>query len=139
MTAAGEALARAAASFTGVPFRLYGRSREGVDCVGLLLCSLAQCGRTPPAPRGYGLRNLHPDRHFSCLAEAGFAPLPAGVDRSPGDVLVVTPGPAQQHLLIALDAESYIHAHAGLRRVVVSPGPVMWQLLHCWRLPSCKG
>jgi len=52
---------------------------------------------------------------------------------------VLQPGPAQIHLAIAAEGGGWIHAHAGLRRVVhqteLPPGPVLGQ----WRLiPSIE-
>lgn len=136
---AGQALADAAASLIGVPFRLYGRSRaEGVDCIGLLGCALAESGRTATLPRGYGLRNRDPDRHMACLPATGFAQLEGDSTIRPGDVLIVSPGPAQQHVLIALGQSAFVHAHAGLRRVALAAAPLPWPILHRWRLNTAS-
>lgn len=135
MSGGGQALAEAASSYVGVPFRLHGRGRvEGVDCVGLLGCALAECGRRVVLPRGYGLRNLDPGKHLACFPAAGFMPLAQGSAVQPGDVLVVSPGPAQQHVLIATAGTIFVHAHAGLRKVVLSPAPLPWRVVQHWRL-----
>lgn len=135
MNADGAALARAAAAHLGVPFRLHGRGgEEGVDCVGLLALALRDCGRAPVLPRGYGLRNTAIDAHLACLPASGFAPIAQTGALQPGDVVLVAPGPAQQHLLIALDEDTCIHAHAGLRRVSAMPVPLPWPIRHRWRL-----
>ena len=53
-----------------------------------------------------------------------------------GDVVLVEPGPGQQHLLIAEHSTSAIHGHAGLRRIVRETVrfPIMpiahWRLQH---------
>jgi hypothetical protein len=52
----------------------------------------------------------------------------------PGDVLLVRIGPCQFHLLIAASSGRFIHAHAGLRRVVCCDGPIEWPVVHHWRL-----
>ena len=51
----------------------------------------------------------------------------------PGDLILARPGPAQHHLLVASGPDRFIHAHAGLRRVVAMPGPLPWPVLHRWR------
>lgn len=51
----------------------------------------------------------------------------------PGDVLLVRPGPAQVHLLVCARDGRFVHAHAGLRRVVAMPGPHGWPVLRHWR------
>lgn len=131
----GEALAEAALGYLGTPFRLHGRGRmEGVDCVGLLGCALADAGRPAALPQGYGLRNIRADRHLAYLPLAGFAEVGPECRIHPGDVLVVVPGPAQHHLLIAIDAESFVHAHAGLRRVALCHAPLPWPARQHWRL-----
>lgn len=52
----------------------------------------------------------------------------------PGDILLARTGHGQFHLAIALTGDSFVHAHAGLRRVVVQPGPLAWPLVGRWRL-----
>lgn len=134
MTGAGAALATAAKAYVGVPFRLHGRSRDGLDCVGLLGWALADCGRHVPLPQGYGLRNRDPERLFACFLPAGFMRQEDGAPIHAGDVLAVTPGPAQQHLLIATGEDQFVHAHAGLRRVVRTGAPLPWPVVQHWRL-----
>ncbi len=51
-----------------------------------------------------------------------------------GDVLLTQPGPAQHHLLVALGADRFVHAHAGLGRVVIQPQPYREPPLAQWRL-----
>jgi hypothetical protein len=50
-----------------------------------------------------------------------------------GDVALVRPGPMQLHLMIACPG-GFVHAHAGLRRVVEMPGGSPWPLLSWWRV-----
>lgn len=133
MTRAGTALAAAAEALIGTPFRLHGRDpASGLDCVGLVAAALAAIGRPAPAPRAYGLRN----RAISDLL--GFAPRAGLADTEgailAGDVVLVRPGPLQHHLLIALGNTRFVHAHAGLRRVVATPGPLALPIIRHWRL-----
>ena len=129
----GLALAGAAEGLIGTPFRLHGRDpATGLDCIGLLVAALTLTGRAIDLPNGYNLRarsiaNLLPDP-VACGFAVASGPL------QPGDVAMLRSGPVQFHLVIAAGGAGYIEAHAGLRRVVHSAGPVPGPLLHHWRL-----
>lgn len=129
----GDALAAAAEALAGTRFRLHGRDpATGLDCIGLLAAALAAIGRSAPLPTGYALRarSLPPLRDLA--AACGFAETAARIE--PGDVMLLRVGPCQHHLAIALDGGRFVHAHAGLRRVVVMPGPPPWPAVRRWRL-----
>lgn len=133
MSARREALAAAAEALVGVAFRLHGRDpARGLDCVGLVAAALRAVGREPFPPAGYGLRQHALGGHLAAAARSGleptFAPLAAG------DVVLVHAGPAQHHLLVTTRRGGFVHAHAGLRRVVISPPPLPWPHLRRWRL-----
>ena len=85
-------------------------------------------------PAGYGLRNRDIAAALAFAPGAGLVEV-AG-EPAPGDVLLVCPGPAQHHLLIAGRGGGFIHAHAGLRRVVATPGPLPWPVERRWRLET---
>lgn len=126
-------LAQEALALVGTPFRLHGRDpRTGLDCVGVLAAALAGLGRTPDLPIGYTLRGRSlPDlgrAADACGLAAATAPI------LPGDVLLVRPGPIQHHLMIAGAADRFVHAHAGLRRVVCGPIQPEWAIVAQWRL-----
>ena len=131
----GLTLAAAAESLVGTPFRLHGRDpASGLDCIGLLVAALALTGRTIALPNGYALRarciaSLLPDPAVCGFAEAS-GPL------QPGDVAMLRSGPVQFHLAIASSHGGYVEAHAGLRRVIHSPGVPPGPLLHHWRLSA---
>jgi hypothetical protein len=65
-------------------------------------------------------------------ADFGFAETSGPV--LPGDVLMFAVGPVQFHLGIAARGGGLIHAHAGLRRVVLGPVGTDWQPAGHWRL-----
>jgi cell wall-associated NlpC family hydrolase len=112
-----------ARAMIGVPFRLHGRSWEGLDCVGLAALAL---GRV--APGDYGLRSGDVARAEGWLRAAG---LRLVVEARPGDLALVRPGPLQLHLMIGTGV-GFVHAHAGLGRVVEMPGVSPWPVLSWW-------
>ncbi|MFZ2995091.1 peptidoglycan endopeptidase [Sphingobium sp.] len=125
MSGGMEVVARARA-IVGAPFRLHGRCAvQGVDCVGLAMLALGRDG-----PDAYGLRMRDVARAAGWLRAAGLRAVEVAM---PGDVLLVRPGPLQLHLMICVPG-GFIHAHAGLRRVVEMPGASPWPVAGCWRL-----
>ena len=123
-----EAIVVAAArACLGARFRLHGRSAAtGLDCVGLAAIAYGQ-GRVPA---GYALRGGDPATVSAGIEMAGLVAA-AGAPR-PADLLLLHPGAHQLHLAILTD-RGFIHADAGLRRVVEVPGPPPWRLLGRWR------
>ena len=116
----------AARALVGVRFRLHGRdATHGLDCVGLVALALRAGGYLGELPSGYSLRGGDwglLDRLLVRVAEA-----------EPGDVLLMAAGPGQIHLGIRT-AGGFVHADAGLRRVVERPGMPPWPLIGVWRM-----
>ncbi|NCP13757.1 MAG: C40 family peptidase [Sphingomonadales bacterium] len=132
MTATGETLAEAARALIGCPFRLHGRDpATGLDCVGLVSAVLQANGARPAPPSGYALRNLDIAQWLPSARESGLV-LSIGPIRA-GDVLLIALGHYQHHLAIAADPLCVVHAHAGLRRVVLQPRDPAWQIDVKWR------
>lgn len=129
----GQRLAEAATRFIGVRFQLLGRDpAQGLDCIGLLACSLQAIGCQPIVPKGYRLRNSDASPWIHCAGESGLLPLIGSIKA--GDVLLFKAGPGQHHIVIAESETSAIHAHAGLRRVVRQPMTNPGEKLAHWRL-----
>ena len=126
MSKRGEAIAARARRLVGVRFRPQGRTRDtGLDCVGLAAAAL----RVRDAQSNYTLRGGSIEELEAALGGAGLKRVD---DVRPGDVLVLRAGPEQLHLAVATD-EGFVHAHAGLGRVVETPGRPGWPLLGIWR------
>lgn len=133
MSRAGDVLARAALGLVGTRFRLHGRDpATGLDCVGLMGCAMEAAGRKAVLPRDYAIRNRSVAHLLHFAHKCGFGEAAGAI--AAGDLLLVRPAPAQHHLLIAAPPHGFVHAHAGLRRVVMTPGPLRWPLERHWRL-----
>ncbi|MEL7739440.1 NlpC/P60 family protein [Citromicrobium bathyomarinum] len=128
-------IARAAGDLVGTPFRLQGRDPSiGLDCIGVVLASLAAAKITLAVPADYRPQRRRFTFPHEALAAAGL--IEAHGPRRAGDLLLVQTAPAQVHAAVAVDGHRIIHAHAGLRRVVESPLPDHWRVLACWRPAS---
>lgn len=129
----GLALAGAAEALIGTPFRLHGRDPlGGLDCIGLLGAALGQIGHPLTLPTGYPLRLRKLDGWLPDLTACGL--VAAQLPVVPGDIVLLRLGPAQIHLAIAGLAGGWVHAHAGLRRVVQQATRPAGPILHHWRL-----
>ncbi len=80
-------------------------------------------------PAGYALRGGYASDVMAAIERAGFA---RTGDPRPADLLLLAPGPYQHHLAIRTD-RGFVHADAGLRRVVEAPGAPGWPLVAAWR------
>lgn len=129
-----DPVARAKA-LLGVRFRPQGRSPlDGLDCVGVAAAVFALPARAVPAD--YPLRGGNPPDTEARIA--GYFVRLAAAETRAGDLLLVETGPAQLHVVI-LTSDGFIHADAGLRRVVEVPGAVPWRVLSAWRHRETEG
>jgi hypothetical protein len=127
----GKAIAARARALVGVRFRPQGRDPMlGLDCVG----TAAAAAGIPPERirRDYALRGqaLAAIEHELC--DLGCRPVPGRVVEA-GDIMICQAGPAQFHLLVCA-REGFIHADAGLGRVVERPWPAPWPIAGLWRV-----
>ena len=129
------AFAAAAEGLCGVPFRLHGRDpATGLDCVGLVAAALERCGCAVVAPEGYALRALSVAPLLGFAARNGFAALDPLAPGQPGDLLLLRLSAIQAHLAIVLDHHRFVHAHAGLGKVVIGEGALPGETIARWRL-----
>ena len=132
----GAGVAWRARALVGCRFRPGGRDpATGLDCVGLVLA--ATDGLCPPlrVPAAYRPRRTD----WSAFEKAARACGLVQTDTAaPGDIVLVRTGPNQPHLLIQLEAGATVHAHAGLRRVVLQPAPLPWPVLRRWAIEGVR-
>jgi len=128
-----DAFSEAARAFVGVPFLHQGRTRNGVDCIGLVIAALTRCGivyyEEPPtyARRPNGDSLLAPLRQYCTEADAG----------EPGTVVAIRFRREISHVAI-MTGSTIIHAYEGVRRVVEHGYDRRWKSMSVahWRLPG---
>lgn len=110
----------------GARFRPQGRDPAfGLDCVGLA----ARAAGVARVPARYPMRGGAAAEIVALVEAAGLAPV---AEPAAGDVVLVRAGPRQFHLVVMTGA-GFVHADAGLRRVVEAPGAVPWPVVGVWR------
>lgn len=122
-----SAAAERARALIGVRFRAQGRDPAiGLDCIGLAAIAY----RLRDVPRDYALRGGDPDVLAEALAWYGFE----RAERArPGALIVARPAARQLHLMVRT-AVGFVHADAGIGRVLERPGDSPWQLMGVWTL-----
>lgn len=129
----GARIAARALTHIGVTFRLHGHSAEsGFDCVGLLIDALESVGFSAKVPTDYSIRGRFGAQASAFFDRAQFAIIGTGEAALHGDMCLVQVAANQIHFLIHV-GEGFVHAHAGLRRVVMTPGRVPWPVVGQWR------
>ena len=132
----GIDIAARACALVGTRFRPQGRDPDhGLDCVG----TAAAAAGIPSEriARDYALRGQSLAQIEHQLCDLGCRPV-VGAVLEPGDVVVCEAGPAQFHMVI-ITPFGFVHADAGLRRVVQRPYPIPWTLVSAWRVAEEQG
>jgi cell wall-associated NlpC family hydrolase len=117
-----------ARALAGTRFRLQGRGHDGLDCVGVVLETFGLAAET--IRRNYSLKGDHEADVRRGLAEH-FREISVR-KLSPGDVMLMKVADDQLHLAVRT-AAGFVHAHAGIGRVVETPGLPEWPLLAAYR------
>lgn len=123
-----------ARSWVGVRWLHQGRTRAGVDCIGLVLATCWALGLTDYDVRGYG---RSPDADF--MRREADRLMTRTDDVQPGDVYLMrfAPDSPPQHLAIATD-HGLLHAWATARRVAEVRIPPQWRelIVATYRIPG---
>ena len=130
LRAAARVAARAL-ELVGTRFRPQGRSPEhGLDCLGLV--AVAAGIPAELVPTGYSLRSEAPPEKLDMTFGGRVQRIDAR-EAEDGDVLLVSPGSRQHHLLV-LVRNGFVHADLRSARVVERPGAVPWPVVAAWRV-----
>ena len=110
----------AARSYVGAPFHHQGRTRHGVDCIGLVVCAARDAGlalvdRTDYPRDPNGLLPVELARQFAAVESA-----------QAGDILLMRFRGEPQHVAILADA-TLIHGYASIGRVVEHGLDAKWR------------
>lgn len=125
----------AAMDLVGCPFRLRGRDPEtGIDCVGVIAEVLTRTGGTAHTPGEYALRNTSIQVLLASAEASGLVPTQDAAEA--GTVVLFDLGADQFHLAIAVGNGNFVHAHAGLRKVVHGKADPSWKSAAIWRFPT---
>ena len=134
---AAEAFVAAARSYVGVPWRHLGRSRTGVDCIGLVLLAAREVGVGLPDPAPYAR-----EPQGTRLLEGILAHAERVSEASPGDVVLFRMGLYGGHVGIASvhpdwNVPACLHAYAPRKQVVEQPMDTELRaaLIGAFRLP----
>jgi murein DD-endopeptidase / murein LD-carboxypeptidase len=123
----GGQIAKRALAEIGTEFRIYGRtSGVALDCAGLVAMAIG----APDVRTDYSLKGNYQAEIESYFSNHGFWPV--NDELQTGDIALTQCSPSQCHLMICA-ANGWVHAHAGLGRVVHTPGPSPWPIMAVWR------
>jgi len=105
----------AARAYLGVPFRHQGRTRRGVDCVGLVVLAATDAGYAIADSTDYSHRLTDNELLNGILSHCDSVTSP-----QPGDIALFQLPNDQQHCAVvtAIDPVYILHAYAPLRKVV---------------------
>lgn len=120
--------AQRARALVGTRFRPQGRGPEGLDCVGLIVATFEI--DSARVRRDYRLRGDHRGEIDAALRRS-FRRC-RNRDARSGDVMLLGLAPDQLHLAVRTSA-GFVHAHAGIGRVVETPGEPGWPVLAVYR------
>jgi cell wall-associated NlpC family hydrolase len=125
MAVARDLIVATALTYVGVPFLHQGRSRSGVDCVGLVICTAHDLGitdydkadyeRDPDSDELVRLLDAHMDRKRL-------------IDAEPGDLVLMALGKGKpKHVALLIDYDRMLHTYANAGKVVVNGFGNHWQ------------
>ena len=118
----------AARGCVGARFRPHGRDpAHGLDCVGVAAVAFGR-----KVPGDYAIRGGSAGEVARVAGVAGLRAVVPEQARA-GDLVLIDAGPGQLHLAILTEA-GFVHADAGLRRVVEVPGRPAGCMMAAWTM-----
>ena len=126
----GDAIAVRAMTQIGTPFRVHGRTPDiALDCVGLVAFAIGAGG----VIKDYSLQGVKLEFILSYMDSIGLCFLDRATRICDGDVAIAACSAQQFHLMIRA-ADGWVHSHAGLRKVVHTPGASPWPIVAMRRM-----
>lgn len=126
----GGTIAARALSEIDTPFRLHGRTPGvALDCVGLVAHAIG----VKDVFTNYSLRGAKLSDILSYMDNVGLCRLELSACIRDGDVAIVACSSRQIHLMVRA-AGGWVHSHAGLRKVVHTPGASPWPIVAVRRM-----
>ena len=127
---AGDAIAARAMTQIGTGFRLHGRTPGiALDCVGLVAYAIG----VGQVTQCYSLRGAKLKFILSYMDSIGlYVSVPFDCIGN-GDVAIVACSSHQFHLMVRA-ADGWVHGHAGIRKVVHTPGASPWPIVAVRRM-----
>ncbi len=122
-----------ASRYLGTRWHHQGRSRAGVDCIGLLVLIAQDLGLSVFDQTDY---SHQPDgQRLQAALEAHLTPVAVP---APGDVLLIRFQQLPQHVALLVDGGDIIHAYAQARRVVRHRLDDLWRsrMVRAYRFPG---
>lgn len=120
--------AERARALVGTPFHPQGRSADGLDCVGVAVATFDVPAES--VRRNYRMRGEH-EAEVRAFVAKHFRQVPQTQLR-PGDLMLMRVAQDQLHICVRTRA-GFVHAHAGLRAVVETPGMPEWPPIAAYR------
>lgn len=138
-----------ARSFLGVRFRHQGRTRQGLDCLGLLIAIAEECNLPWPEPARCAMQHQHyshvpSEDELRSGLEAVLQPIAAQA-MQPADIVLLRVQGRAQHVGLLADYHaggfSLIHAYAPARGVIEQRLDEAWkkEIVSAYRLPHVAG
>lgn len=126
-----------ARTWIGVKWRHQGRTREGVDCIGIIQCTAKVLALTSYDNTLYR-RVFDKDEITEHFRKAECTPIPY-LQAKQADILIIREFHIPYHcVLLSYNEEYIIHAHAIRRKVVEELYTEKWRknVVSAWRLPE---
>lgn len=127
-----EQIIKEARTYVGVPYLHQGRSRSGIDCIGLVINVAAACGVINERQYDYinkqfrGYARL-PGEKTLITALSEFMSMRSFRLAEPADIIVTKFDRAPRHCMILTDQGTIIHAFANIGRVTEQRYAHMWK------------
>lgn len=133
-------LSTAARSFLGTPFKHLGRTKEGVDCAGLVILSGLACGYTFADRRTYSRFPNEAQLQETLAQSKELVMLPKHTEVLKNDIILFRFSEEPQHLGIC-GGDTLIHSYASAEKVIEHRFADVWKkrIVNIYRIGGSNG